>query len=100
MHRIIKSHLESFSKSNRIEHHDESVQFEMFVNYSVLSPKMIGSIEIESITSSDADDGIDGIAILISEELILSDEDGKSIFDSERSNHDVEIICIQSKRSE
>jgi len=100
MHRIIKSHLESFSKSNGIEHHDESVQFEMFVNYSVLSPKMIGSIELENITTSDADDGIDGIAILINEELILSDEDAKSIFESERRNHDVEIIFIQSKRSE
>jgi hypothetical protein len=100
MHRIIKSHLESFAKSNGLEQLDESVQFEMFVNYSVMAAKMIGAIEIENITTGEGDDGTDGIAILINEELIISDEDAKSMFRSERKNQDVEIIFIQSKRSE
>lgn len=100
MHRIIKSHLESFVKSNGFEQLEESVQFEMFVNYSIMSAKMIGPIEIENITTSDGDDGTDGIAVLINEELVISDEDALSVFKSERKNQDVEIVFIQSKRSE
>lgn len=100
MHRIIKSHLEGFVKSNGFEQLDESVQFEMFVNYSILSSKMVGPIEVENITTSEGDDGTDGIAILINEELIISDGDALSVFKSERKNQDVEVIFIQSKRSE
>lgn len=100
MHRIIKSHLESFVKSNGLEQSDESVQFEMFVNYCVLAAKMIGPIEIDNVTTGDGDDGTDGMAILINEELINSDEDAIEVFKSERKNQDVEIVFIQSKRSE
>lgn len=100
MHRIIKSHLESFVKSNGLEQLDESVQFEMFVNYSIMSAKMIGPIEIENVTTGEGDDGTDGIAILINEELVISDEDAISVFKSERKNQDVEVVFIQSKRSE
>jgi AIPR protein len=100
MHRIIKSHLESFVKSNGLEQLNESVQFEMFVNYSILSAKMIGAIEIDSITTGEGDDGTDGIAVLINEELVISDEDALTVFKSDRKNQDVEIVFIQSKRSE
>jgi len=100
MHRIIKSHLESFVKSEGLGHLDESVQFEMFVNYSIMSSKMTGTIEVENITTGDADDGIDGIAMLLNEELLISDEDALAMFKSERKNNDVEIIFIQSKRSD
>ena len=100
MHRIIKSHLESFVKSNGLEQLDENVQFEMFVNYSIMSAKMIGPIEIENVTTGEGDDGTDGIAILINEELVISDEDALTVFKSERKNQDVEVVFIQSKRSE
>lgn len=100
MHRIIKSHLESFVKSQGLANEDESVQFEMFVNYSIMASKMSGSIEIDNITTGEGDDGTDGIAILVNEELIISDEDASSIFKNERKNNDVEIIFIQSKRSD
>ncbi|MCF8307947.1 MAG: AIPR family protein [Bacteroidales bacterium] len=100
MHRIIKSHLESFAKSNGLEQFNESTQFEMFVNYAVMSSKMIGTIEVENITTGEGDDGTDGIGILINEELILSEEDAKSVFSTDKKSHDVEVIFIQSKRSE
>lgn len=72
----------------------------MFVNFSVLSGKMIGPIEVENITTGDGDDGTDGIAILVNEELISSDQDAVTVFKSERKNQDVEIVFVQSKRSE
>lgn len=100
MHRIVKSHLDNFSTSFGLSDFDESQQFEMFVNYSVLMPKVSTTFELNDVTTGEGDDGIDGVAILIDEELIVSDEDAKSVFKSERKNHDVEVVFTQSKRSD
>jgi hypothetical protein len=75
MHRIVKSHLDNFSTSFGLSDFDESQQFEMFVNYSVLMPKVSTTFELNDVTTGDTDDGMDGVAILIDEELIVSDED-------------------------
>ena len=48
----------------------------------------------------EGDDGVDGIAVLIDEELLISDEDATSIFKKDRKNHEVEVIFVQAKRSE
>lgn len=100
MHRIVKSHLDNFSKSFGLSDLDESEQFEMFVNYAVLTPRIGTAFDLNDVTTGAGDDGTDGIAILIDEELLVSDDDAKSVFKSDRKNHDVEIVFIQSKRSE
>jgi len=100
MHRIIKAHLDSFSTSFGLENYDESVQFEMFVNSAVLSSKLGNNYDLDDVTTGDGDDGTDGVAVIIDEELILSDEDANSIFGADRKNHDVEVVFIQAKRSE
>lgn len=100
MHRIIKSHLENFSNSFGLTDLDEADQFENFVNYAVLTPKISTTFELSDVTTSNGDDGIDGVAIIVDEDLIISDDDAKTIFKSDRKNHDVELVFIQSKRSE
>ena len=100
MHRIIKAHLDSFVTSYGLEQYKESNQFEMFVNNTILSSTIGGTFDIDDITTGIGDDGIDGVAVLIDEELVVSDEDAKSIFDSGKKNHDVEILLIQSKTSD
>jgi hypothetical protein len=100
MHRIIKSHLENFSNSQSLTDLDEADQFEMFVNYAVLTPKVSTTFELGDVTTGVGDDGTDGIAVIIDEELSVSDEDAASVFKSDRKNHDVEIVFIQAKRSE
>lgn len=100
MHRIVKTHLQSFVESHGLNNSDESVQFEMFVNYILLSAKMIGTVDVDNVTTGEGDDGTDGIAIIINEELVLSKEDAEAVFNSQRKNHDVDIIFVQSKRSE
>lgn len=67
MHRITKTHLESFVKSHGFEQLDESKQFELFVNYSVLAGRLVNTYELDDVTSSETDDGIDGVAIIIDE---------------------------------
>lgn len=100
MHRIIKAHLDSFVKNTGLEQHEESAQFEMFVNNAIISSKIGGDFDLEDITTGEGDDGTDGIAILIDEELIVSDDDARSTFQKDRKNHDVEVVFIQTKRSE
>lgn len=100
MHRITKTHLESFIKSHGFEQLDEYKQFELFVNYSVLAGRLVNTYELDDVTSSETDDGIDGVAIIIDEELVISSEDAGACFSSGRKNHDVEIVFIQTKTSE
>lgn len=100
MHRIVKAHLNSFAQSFGIESVDESIQFEMFTNFSVISSRASSQFELEDVTTGPADDGTDGIAIIIDEEVIASDEDAISVFKTDRKNHDVEIVFIQAKRSD
>lgn len=100
MHRIIKSHLENFSNSFGISDLEEAEQFEYFVNYSILTPKISTTFELSDVTTSDSDDGIDGVAVIVDEDLVISDDDAKTIFKSDRKNHDVELVFIQAKRSE
>jgi len=100
MHRIVKSHLESFTKSFGLEQLDESVQFEMFANYSILRSRIGSDFDIEDVTSGEGDDGMDGVSIIINEEVVVSDEDAKSIFSSDKKNNDVEALFIQAKRGD
>ena len=100
MHRIVKSHLESFSKSFGFEQVDESIQFEMFSNYSILRSRIGSDFDIEDITTGHGDDGMDGVAIIINEEVVVSDEDANSIFSTDKKNNDVEALFIQSKRGD
>lgn len=100
MHRITKTHLDSFAQSHGFGQLDESKQFELFVNYSVLAARLANTYELDDVTSSDADDGIDGVAIIIDEELIISPEDAEAVFKTGRKNHDVEVAFIQAKTSD
>ncbi|EOL9014321.1 AIPR family protein [Cronobacter malonaticus] len=100
MHKIVQAHLENFAKSFGLEAHDQDTQFEMFSNKAILTPHICTDFELDDVTTSNADDGTDGIAVIIDEELCLSPEDASAIFAKPKRNHDVEIIFIQSKTSE
>ena len=100
MNRIVKAHLDSFASKFGFENDAEDVQFEKFCNYSILTPKIGSSFDIEDVTTGKGDDGCDGITILIDEEVVSSQEDAVIIFSSPKRNHDVDLVFIQSKRSD
>ena len=100
MNRIVRSHLAKFSEEHSLEADSESVQFEKFTNFSILCSRVAGGFELDDVTTGDGDDGCDGIALIVNEELVISDEDTKLIFEAERRNNDVEIVFIQAKRSD
>lgn len=100
MHRIIKSHLESFVTSFSLEAEDEAKQFEKFATYSVISNRFSNTFDLDDVVTGDGDEGIDGMAIVIDETILTSVEDAQQVFLSPRRNHDVEVVFIQAKRSE
>jgi hypothetical protein len=100
MHRIVQAHLAAYVQSTGLGAEDESSQFEKFVNFSVLSGIASGDFEIDEVSTGEGDDGTDGIAIVIDEEVVFSSEDAEIVFSGTRRNHDVVLVAIQSKRSE
>lgn len=100
MHRIIANHLKSFVEDNGLDADPESVQFEKFANYCLLRQKMASTVEIDTVTTGNDDDGIDGIALIINEEHVFTPEDSEVVFAADRKANDVEISFIQAKRSE
>jgi hypothetical protein len=100
MHRIVKAHLDSFVKSHGLDANSESSQFEHFANFSVISSRISSEYDLDDVTTGEGDDGTDGVAITINEEIVVSKEDAMVVFARDRRNHDVDAIFIQAKRSD
>lgn len=100
MHRIIKAHIDSFVKSFGLDADDESVQFEKFATYCVLSSRYSAAFDLDDVVTGPGDEGIDGIAVVIDEVVTASVEDAELIFQAPRRNHDVDVMFVQAKRSE
>jgi hypothetical protein len=100
MHRIVASHLSSFVEEQALEADAESVRFEKFANYAILSQKISTPFDLEQATTGNDDDGTDGIALIVNEEHVLSDADAVAVFQADRRNNDVEVVFIQAKTSD
>jgi len=100
MHRIISSHLANFVKGFGLESSPQDQQFEYFCNYATLYSRCASGFDLDDVTTGNGDDGVDGIAIILDEEIIISDEDATSAFKTDRKNHDLEIVFIQAKTSD
>lgn len=100
MHRIIKTHLNKFILDKGIEDITVSKQFEMFVNYCIVSRYFTGKFDVHDITTSDDDAGIDGVAIIADGELITTIDEIETLFSSHKRSVEIEMVFIQSKTSE
>ena len=100
MHRVIKAHLDAFVEKFDLMKIDLSKQFEHFCNYSILASKVASTFDFEDISTSIDDDSIDGVVVIIDEEIVLSSEDVNEILKKERKNIDVELVFVQAKTSE
>lgn len=100
MHRIIKSHLSRFASSFGFDQLDPPEQFELFVNYCCVSANAAGQFDANEVTTGSDDSGIDGLAILVDDEVITSVDDAEEIFRSPRRSRDVLVVFTQSKSGE
>jgi hypothetical protein len=100
MHRIVKSHLDSFIKEHGFLNDDEATQFEKFCNYCFLHQRISSKLDLDDVTTLNDDDGMDGVALVVNEDLVQSKEDADVIFGKDRRNNDVDICFVQAKRSD
>lgn len=102
MHKVLKSYLEQFSKDFEKNDLDEADQFERFVNFCIINRSYPDSFDIEDVTTGVDDWSIDGAAIIIGDELVLTQEDAISVFDRLRSRQTLPVlyVFIQAKRSD
>ncbi|CQR73146.1 AIPR protein [Sporomusa ovata DSM 2662] len=97
MDRITQSYLREFLTLQDIRPKSDSLDFEKFVNYSIVSKEYNGEFKIEDISTGEAQ-GVDGIAIIVNGRLVTSVEE---IDDLSNLNRYLEVtyLFIQSKTS-
>lgn len=99
MDKITNSLLESFTKQYELKTLPESVRFEHFCNYAIISKLNRSSFELEDVhTGSGNDCGIDGLVITINGKIINSIDAFTDIAESS-SYLDIDITFIQAKTS-
>jgi hypothetical protein len=104
--KIISGYLhEDFKKDFGIEDINEDTLFEMFANYCIISrihPEAFStdSEKIEDLNVGGGEDtGIDGLGILVNENLVFSIEDIEDLRNTPRRRLDVQFVFIQAKTS-
>lgn len=100
MHRIVAALLRDFVSSYELHEMNEADQFERLANHCVVTPEVVESYDLADITTTTGDDGLDGVSLLIDQEVMLSREDCEEILGDGRRNHDVKLILTQAKTSE
>jgi len=97
MDKITKSLLETFAMQNEIERQDESVQFEYFANYSIISKFNRSSFELDDIhTGSGGDCAIDGLCVIANGKIITDTDELNEVI-AGPGHLDADIIFIQAK---
>lgn len=99
MHIILQKNVEELAASFELKDSLDRL-FEIFCNYCVVSNSYLGRFDPQNITTKEDDASLDGLAVLIDNELILTEDDAKEIFDTHKTNFEVKIILTQVKSGE
>lgn len=99
MDRITRQLVKELVTTQEIKSTKESENFELFVNYSVVSDEYNRTFNLEEVTiGSGLDTGIDGLAIVVNGTMIDSTDEIDNLLES-NGFLDVTYIFIQSKTS-
>jgi len=96
---ILKNYVKKFVDESSLEHLDEPTAFEYFVNHTILSKIHPDPFDVEATTvGGPNDNSLDGIAILVNDHMVTSQEE-IDYFRENLRRFDVKFIFIQSKTS-
>lgn len=99
MDRITKSLVDDFIVNQGIITESDSIDFEKFANYSILSVEYQKSFDIDFVTVGEGNDtGLDGIAIIVNGVLIETTDEIDDLLDK-NGYLEVEYVFVQSKTS-
>lgn len=98
--RITSSLIRQFSNDYELHLGNDTILFEYFCNFcAVTNENGLDNVEIEELTTSNATQGIDGIAIVVNGRFVYSIEDIDEMIRLNRTIR-VKFILIQAKTSE
>ncbi|HHL2709836.1 TPA: AIPR family protein [Yersinia enterocolitica] len=100
MHAILAQYVNDLASSFEINDDDESKLFEYFCNYVVASKYFLGRFNPKDITTQEDDASLDGIAIIIDGELIVTTDDAINAFETHKNSLLVDVLIIQAKSGE
>lgn len=99
MDRITKSLVSDFISNQGITPDSESVNFEKFANFSILSSEYQKLFDIELVTVGEGNDtGLDGIALIVNGVLIENADEIDDLLDK-NGYLEVEYVFVQAKTS-
>lgn len=102
MNQIVRSYMSKFVDDECGIYKDlpESQQFEHFMNHIIIKRDFLDDFDLDCIhTGGGQDNGIDGIAVIVNNELVSDIESAKGICKNNKK-HLVDFIFIQSKTSD
>jgi hypothetical protein len=100
MHLILKNHVAELASDYEYEGYAESKLFEFFCNYCVVSKHFFGRFDPKNVTTNEDDASLDGIAIIVDGDLISTEDDAQAIFETHKTNLQVDVIITQVKSGE
>lgn len=99
MDRITQSMVDAFKQDFDLDYNNKSALFEHFSNYCVVNNVYgINAFELDEITTGEATQGIDGIAIIVNQRLVNSISD-IDVLISLNQTISVKFVLIQTKTS-
>ena len=100
MHIILKSHVDEVVADFELADSPLSKKFEYFCNYCVVSKHFFGRFNPNVVTTDDDDASIDGVAVIVDGDLITTQDDAIAIFNTHKTNLQVDIVFTQVKSGE
>lgn len=100
LHIILKNHISELSSDFEYDGLDDSKLFEIFCNFCVVSRHYLGRFDPVVVTTDDDDAAIDGVAVVVDGDLIITVEDAEEVFKTHKTNLAVDIVFSQCKSGE
>jgi len=100
VHIILKNHVSELATDLNYEGFSASRLFELFTNYCVVSKHYLGRFDPKDVTTDEDDASLDGVAIIIDGDLILTIDDAIEVFKTHKTSLSVDIVFCQAKSGE
>lgn len=100
MHIILENHAKELSVDYEYEDSDIEKKFERFCNYCIVSKHYFGRFTPSSVTTNEDDASIDGLAVIVNGDVVLTADDAEEIFKTHKTNLPVDLVLTQVKSGE
>lgn len=99
MNKVIESFLNTHIHEYEIEEYSRDTAFEHFINRCIINKYSLERFDPSDIMTDKGEKGLDGVAIIINERIVLNEDDLLEILENE-TKPSVKFVFVQTKTSE